>query len=104
MFAGLIFALPLSDLLLDFFGYQIDGSIEVAFDVLGEQVRTRKGKPNGTGKGALRRPGLVMLEGDTRIGGETVQMFEFRDSDDDVIFDGLGQRHVMRRKDQIHAA
>ena len=103
MFASFVFVLPLSDLLLDFLSYQIDGRIQIAFDVFRKQVRAREREPNGTGKGAFRRPCLVVLESDTCIGGETVEMFEFRDSNDDVIFDSLGQCHVMRRKDQIHA-
>jgi hypothetical protein len=31
-------------------------------------------------------------------------MFEFGDSADNVIFDGFGEGHIVRRKDQVHVS
>ena len=47
---------------------------------------------------------MVVFQRDARVDGEAVQMLQFGDSTDEVIFDGFGQRHVMRRKDQVHGA
>jgi hypothetical protein len=96
------FVVPLSDLLLDFFGDQVNGGIQIAFDVLGEKVRTRQGDAHRAGELALGGPGLIMLDGNPRRGREPVQVFEFIDSADDVIFDGPRQAHIVSRKNQIH--
>jgi hypothetical protein len=38
---GLVFAVAFADLLFDLLGYQVNGGIEIAFDVLSEKVGAR---------------------------------------------------------------
>src|SRR6185437_5708037 len=45
MFARLVLALAFADLLLDLFFHQINGRVEVAFAILGEQIGAAHGEP-----------------------------------------------------------
>src|SRR5881394_607369 len=47
VFAGLVFALALADLLLDFFGDEVNRRVKVAFGVLGKEIGARHGEPHG---------------------------------------------------------
>ena len=98
MLARMVFVLTFSDLLLNFFSHQIDGRIQVAFHVLGEQIRAGQRQADRTGELALRRFGLIALEGDPNIHRKPRQMIEFVDLIQDVVLNCLGQRHVVRRK------
>ncbi len=102
MLARFVFVVPLSDLLFHLLADQVDGGVEVAFDILGIQVRAAQAQPNRTAKLFLRSARVIVIQRDARVDGEAVQMLQLGDSTDEVIFDGFGQRHVMRRKDQVH--
>jgi chromosome partitioning protein len=93
-----------ADLLFDLFRDQIDRGVQIAFSVFREEVRPGQRNPHGAGELALRRFGLVMLKRDARRGGEAVQMLEFVDSADDVIFDRPREAQIMSRKDQVHGS
>ena len=99
MLAGLVLVMPLADLLLDLLGDEVNGGVKIFFQVLGKQIRAGQRNAHGTGKLALGRFGLIMVERDAGIDGESVQMLQFLDSADKVIFNGFGQGHIMRRKD-----
>ena len=51
---------------------------------------------------AFGRLGLIMLQGHARIDGKAVELCQLVKAADDVIFDGLGEGYIMRRKDQFH--
>src|SRR5262249_39978412 len=80
MFSSLVLAAPLSNLLFDLLGNEIDGGIEVVLNILGEQVRPGHRKPHRTRKLPLRRFGLIVLQGYPRVDGESVQMLQFGNS------------------------
>jgi hypothetical protein len=102
VFAGKIFVVAFSDLLLDFLGYKIHRCIKIALNVRRKQVRTRESQADGAGELPFGGLGLIMLEGHARIHGKAVELCQFVKAADDVIFDGLGQGEIMRRKDQFH--
>src|ERR1051325_7458321 len=62
VFAGFVFALPLADLLFDFFGDDVDGGVEIAFTILGEQVRSADAEADRTGELPFRGARVVVLE------------------------------------------
>jgi len=103
MFAINEFVVPLADLLLDLFCHQVDGGVEVAFDVLGKEIRATLTHSHGAGKLLFRGASLVALEDDPDFEGELVEMLKLFDAADEVIFDCLGQGHIVRRENQIHA-
>jgi hypothetical protein len=43
-----------------------------------------------------------MLQSDSRVDREAVHVFEVRNPILDMVLNRLGQRHVMRRKNQLH--
>ncbi|MEY2427245.1 MAG: hypothetical protein QOJ40_130 [Verrucomicrobiota bacterium] len=102
MFASFEFVAPLADLLLDFFRHEINGRVEVALMILSEEVRPRNRKAHRARELPFRRLGLVMFKGDPRIDRPAVQVVQLVNAAHQVVFDGLGQRHVVGRKDQIH--
>jgi len=102
MLASLVLIMALADLLLDFLGDQVDGGVKVLFEIFRKQVRAGKRESYRTGKLPLGRFGLVMFERDPRVDGTPVQVLQFVDSADNVIFNGFSQSHVMGREDQVH--
>lgn len=102
VFAGLILIVAFADLLLNLLADDINRRIEIAIHRFGKQVRPRHHQADGTGELALGGFGFVVIENDPGLNRKAIQMLEFRDPAHDVVFDGLGQRQVMRRKDQVH--
>jgi len=102
MFSRLSFVMPLSKLLLNFFGHNIDCRVKIGFDIFREQVGPRKGNAHRAAKLALGRFGLIVLESRANIRRVLVQMIQFIDSADEMIFDGFCQRQVVSRKNQVH--
>jgi hypothetical protein len=100
--ARFVFAVAFANLLLDLFGDKIDGGVEIAFRILSKQVRPRHDQAHGAAKLPFGRLGVVMLQSDSSINREAVHVLEIRYPVLDMILDGLGQRHVMRRKNQLH--
>jgi hypothetical protein len=96
MFARFVFVSALPKLLLDLFDDQIDGCVEIALSIFREEIRPGDGEAHGTGELALRSFGFVMLQDDPRIYGETVQVVQFVEPARKMIFNGFGERHVMR--------
>ena len=82
MFPGFVFVVALAQLLLDLFGDQVYGSVEITFDIFSEQVGPGKRDPNGAGKCALGRSRAVVLHRHADIGGIVIEMIEFVDPAD----------------------
>src|SRR5437773_607820 len=102
VFAGFVFALALADLLLDFFGDEVNRGVKVALGVLGKEVGSRHGEPHGTVELFFRSLSMVMLERHTSVNGEAVEVVELVDPRHDMVLDGFGERHVMGRENQFH--
>jgi len=102
VFAGFVFVVPLPNLLLDLFCHQVNGGVQVAFDILREAVRSWDFQTHGTGELPLRRLGVIMLEDDAGADRKPVQVGQFVNLAHDMVFDGLRERHVVRREDQVH--
>src|ERR1035438_6777163 len=60
--AGFEFVMPPADLLLNLLGNEVDGGIEIAFDVLGEQIGAGQRQTHRAGELALRGLGLIRSE------------------------------------------
>jgi len=102
MFSSEVFILPLADLLFNFFDNQVDCSVEIAFNIFGKKIGTRKRKAKRAGELLVRGLGFIMLESHPSIDRIAVQVGQLLNFADDVIFDGFGQCYVVRRKDQVH--
>ncbi|MDB6064603.1 MAG: hypothetical protein JWR26_811 [Pedosphaera sp.] len=100
--AGFVFALAPANLLLDFFRHEVDGGVEIAFAILGKKVWTRFGEAHGAFELAFRGFGGIVFQGDAGIDGKTVEMFELIDPDQDVLFNGIGESHVVQRENHFH--
>ena len=101
--AGLVFIVPLADLLLNLLADHVNGRVKVAIHGLCKQIRSRHHQPHRAGKLTLRRFGLVVIENHSRLNGKAIQVLQLRNPTHDVVLNGLGQRQIMRRKDQVHA-
>ena len=100
--ARLAFVVSLTKLLLDFLRNDINRGVKITLDVFGKQVRTREGNAHGTGKLPLWGFGLVTVESYPCIDGVAVEVFQLADAAYDMIFDGIGQGHIVRQQDQVH--
>jgi hypothetical protein len=89
MFARLSFIVPLAKLLFDFLGDNVNRRVKIGFDIVGKQVGTRKGNPDGARKLPLRRLGLVVFQSDADSCRVLIQMIEFIDPGKEMIFDCL---------------
>jgi hypothetical protein len=98
----LAFVLPGADLLRDFFGDAVNRRIQIAFDILGEQIRPAHAQADGATELFFGDAGVIVFEGHARIHGAPVKMVELHQAGEDVVFNGLGQRYVVRRKYQFH--
>jgi len=103
VFACFVFVVTFSNLLLDFLNDEIDGGVKIAFTVLGKKVGAGHGEANGTGELLFRRFPVVMFQGHPRVQRAAVQMVEFFEAVDEVVFDGFRKRQVVRRKNQFHS-
>ncbi len=90
------------ELLFDFFSCEIDGGVQITFDIFCKQIRSRDGKSHRALKLFFRSLGVVVFEGNTGVYGESVKVFQFVYFLLDVIFDCFGESYIMRRKNQFH--
>ncbi len=102
LFPRFVFAVAFSDLLLDFFGNDIDGRVEVAFVVFGKEVRAADAETYRTGKLSFGHASVVVFERDAGFHDAGFQVFQLVEFGKNVIFNGFRQSHVMRRKDPFH--
>ena len=103
MVAGLIFVMPLAQLLLHLLGDQVNGGIKIALAILGKQVGAGHGKPQRAGELPLRHFQMVMFQRNPRAGGVVIQVFQLFNSGQDMIFNRLGESDIVRREDELHA-
>lgn len=90
VFAGLVLAVALADLLFDFLGHEVYGGVKILLHILRKKIRARNAKPHRAFELALRNLGGIMFQRDARIDGEAVEMFELVQPCEDMLFDGLG--------------
>src|SRR5579859_3566107 len=82
----LALAVALADLLLDLLGDHIDGGVQVALAVLGEEVGAAHGDAHATTELSFGYAGFVTLQGYAGIHGPAVQMIEFIELFENMIF------------------
>jgi len=46
---------------------------------------------------------VVVFQRDARINGELIEVLEFVNPAEHMVFDSFSQGYIMRRKDQVHA-
>ena len=92
-----------ADLLFDFFGYPVNCRVKVAFVILGKQVGPRMSRRMEQTELSFRDASMVVLKGDARVNNPLVVVVEFFQLVENMVFDGLGQCDVVRRKNQFHA-
>lgn len=102
MFTCLSLIVPLAKLLFDFLRNHVNRGIQVTFDIFSKKVGPGKGNSDSAAKLAVGRFGLVMLKSDSDIGRVLIEMIELINPRDEMILDGLGERQIMCRKNQVH--
>jgi len=90
MFALLVFIVSFPKLLFDLFGDQVNRRIQIAFNVLGEEIRAGEGDAHGAGKLPFRGLGLIAVKCHPRVDRIAVEVFQFADTVDDMILNGIG--------------
>jgi hypothetical protein len=100
--ASFVFALAFAYLLLDLFFHQIDGGVEIAFAIFGEQVRPADAQAHRAAELPFRDPHVIVLKRDPRVNDARVQTIQFIKLSEHVFLDGIRQRYVMRGEDQLH--
>jgi len=102
MVTSLGLAMTFANLLLDFFGDDVDGRVKVRLTIFGIQVRPTQADPDGAGKGPFGNARVIVFEGDARINGTFVEVIHLFELGDDVVHDGFGEGHAMRDENQFH--
>ena len=97
MLASLVFAVALSELLLDLLGDQVNRGIKIGLDVLRKKIAPRQSNANRAGKLALRGFCLVAFQSDASVRRVMVKVVQLVNSSDEMVFDRFGQSHIMRR-------
>jgi len=92
-----------ADLLPDFFGDLVNGRVKIAFDVLGKKIGSAHTQANGAAKLFSGGARMVMFKRHAGVNGALVKVVEFLQLFYDMTLEGLGQRDVVRRKNQLHA-
>src|SRR6185369_4934056 len=95
-------AVAFADLLLDFFGDDVDGRVEIAFAGFGEQVGSAHGQADGAVELFFRNPFMVVFQHDACVDGTAVDVFHLLKFFYDLGLDCLGERHIVSRKNQFH--
>jgi len=103
MFARFLFALAFAYLLLDLFFHQINGGVEIALAIFGEQIRPADAEAHRATELPLRNPHMIVLERDPRMDDAGVQAIQFIELREHVLLNGIRQRYVVRGEDQLHA-
>src|ERR1035437_4681725 len=101
--ASLPLVVAFADLLLDFFGDLVNGRVKIAFDILGKKIGSAHTQANGAAKLFSGGARMVMFKRHAGVNGALVKVVEFLQLFYDMILEGLGQRDVVRRKNQLHA-
>ena len=104
MVAGLGLVVALPNLLLDFFGDQVNGLVQVLFAIFGEEVRAPYAQAHGTGKGLFGNALVVVFQDDPRVNRPLIQVLKLFQFGDDVIFNGFGQGDAVRNQNEFHDA
>ena len=86
----MMIGLPFPDLLLDLLDDQVDRRVQVAFAVLGEQVRPPDRQPNRAGEFFLRPARMAVFERYARIHSPMVEALQFVELGEHVLFDRFG--------------
>ena len=102
MLARLELILTLPDLLLDLFADEIDRRVKIAFGIFRKQVGARDGQADRAAEGTLGHFVMVVLQRDAGIDRKPVEVLQLLQSTQDVVLDGLGQRHIVRRENKFH--
>ena len=102
LFPRFVFAVSFADLLLDFFDDDIDGGVEVAFVVFGEEVGSANAQSYRAGKLSFGHARVVVFERDARFHDAGFQVLQFVEFGKNVIFNSFRQSHIMRRKNPFH--
>jgi len=100
--AGLPFVVALADLLLDFFGYAVNRRVQIAFDVLREEVGAAHRQTDRTTELLSQDARVVVFKGDARVNGALIEVIKLLQPVQDVILNGFGQRYIVCRKNQLH--
>src|SRR4051812_32363922 len=101
MFARFVLTMPLSDLLFDLFGDEINGRVKVGLSIFGKKIGARDGEAHGTLELSIGGFARVVLKNDAGINGKAVKVLQLFDARDNMVLNGLGQSHVVRRQDQL---
>ena len=102
LFPRFVFAMAFADLLFDLFYDDVDGSVEIAFVVFGEEVRSADAETYRTRKLSFGHASVIVFERDARFHDAGFQVLQFVEFGKNVIFNSFRQSHIMRRKNPFH--
>jgi len=94
--------MPFAKLLLDFFRNDINRRIKIRLHIFRKQVGAGQRDSDSAAELLVGCFRLIMLQSDANIGRVLIQMIELINPGDEMIFDGLGQRQIVCRKNQVH--
>lgn len=95
-------AVPLANLAFNFFGDLVYGGIEIRVTIFGEEIWSAHAESHGAGERFFRDALVVVFQDDPGVYGALVEMIELFNFGNQMIFDGLGERHTVRNQNQFH--
>jgi hypothetical protein len=96
------FAVAFANQAFHFFADEVNRGVQIFLAIFGEEVRTADAEANGAGELFLRGAIIVVFQRDASVNGPLVEVVQLLNFAYDVIFNGFGQRDVVRDDDQFH--
>jgi hypothetical protein len=95
VFARFNFTVAFADLLLDFFGDDVNGRVQIAFTRLGKEVGAAHGHLHRANELPFGHAAVVVFEGNAGINGAAIQMIQLFELLYNAVFEGPGERNVV---------
>ena len=100
--AGFKLIVPLALLGLNLLGHQINGRVEIALRVAGNQILPRQSQLHGTGVLIFRHTFVVTLQIDKCLQRVGFLMIQFFDAQPYVFLQAISESDLVGRQDQFH--
>ena len=96
------FTVTFPQLLLNFFGHQINGCIQVTFMILRKHIRPFEIQMHGAFILVFRETDMVPLQIHPGFQGPLVHVFKFVNTDAHMVFNCLGEFNIVGIKNKLH--
>ena len=96
------FIVTFPQLLLNFFGYQIDCRVKIVLMILGEYVRTLKINMHGAFEFVFRQADMIPFQIHPGFQRPSIHVLEFINTNTHMFLNGFGNFNIVGIKNKLH--